>query len=179
MKRERSIVLWIVGRPGAGKSTLASHLIDVLERRDRTTLWLDSDDLRAVLTPQPTYDDEERAWFYGVVAHLAYLGERGGAFVVISATAPRQAFRDALRKRCPRFVEVYLKCDEAILRRRDPRSLYAASDTGEVTLLPGVGAPFEEPAHPEICLDSGRESAALLVDHVMRWIDAAFPGIAD
>lgn len=179
MKRENAIVVWIVGRPGAGKSTLASHLVEALARRGRTTLWLDSDDLRRVLTPEASYDDAERDWFYSVVAHLAHLGARGGAFVVVSATGPLRAHREALRKRCQRFVEVYLVCDEATLRARDTKALYAASDRGTVTRLPGVGAPFEAPIEPELRLDSARESPTLLVDHVLRWIDAAFPGLAE
>ena len=45
---------------------------------------LDSDELRNVLTPKPTYTEDERDWFYKVMAYLA-------AWLARSAAQPKTA----------------------------------------------------------------------------------------
>ena len=174
----QGLVVWITGLPGSGKSTLADALVRALRKRGEGVLWLDSDDLRRVLTPEPRYDDAERDRFHAALGHLASLAASGGVTVVISATASKQAYRDAVRRDVPRFVEVLLECDRAELERRDPKGLYARARTGEITSLPGAGAPYERPPCPELTLDSARNPPLVLADHVLRWLDAGADRLA-
>ena len=88
-------VLWFTGRPAAGKTTLARAVQQALTARQIHTVLLDSDELRKLLTPQPTYSDAERDWFYSVVAGLAAWLARSGINVLIAATANRRAYRQA------------------------------------------------------------------------------------
>lgn len=142
--------------PATGKTTLARELVSALHHQKRVTLWLDSDDLRRVLTPNPRYTDEERDQFYEAIAHLAVLGVEGGSIVIVSATAPFRRYRDELRARVDRFIEIWLRCDVRELEERDPKGLYAAARRGEVTRLPGVGAPYEVPHAAELVFDTDK-----------------------
>lgn len=151
-------VAWLTGRPATGKTTIAEASIARLRARGHDVLWLDSDDLRTVLTPNPTYSDSEREWFYGVIAHLAARASEGGVMVIISATAPRREYRDRARRAVSRFIEVHLDCDEATLRARDPKHLYRRSASGEVKNLPGVDGVYEPPLAPELTFDSSKMS---------------------
>lgn len=166
-------VLWITGRPASGKSSLAEPVVEALRDRGRVTVWLDSDDLRRTLTPSPTYSEEERDRFYGSLGHFAVLGAEGGAVVVISATAPRRRYRNAVRERVSRFSEVFLECETEILERRDPKGLYARARRGEIDRLPGLGAPYEAPEDPELRLDSGVLSPEALSEALLDWIDGS------
>ncbi len=161
-------VIWITGRPAAGKSTLAKGLLQALEARGTVTLWLDSDDLRDVITPNPTYTDAERDQFYRAVAHIARRAAEGGATVVISATGSKRTYRDELRRAMSRFTEVWLTCEREELRRRDIKGLYAKSQTGEIDNLPGVGAAYESPVNAEVVLDTGKVSPQDGVEAVLR-----------
>jgi adenylylsulfate kinase len=165
-------VVWLTGLPASGKSALAERLVAALRARARPSLWLDSDDLRRVLTPDATYDPAERDRFYAALGHLAALGAAGGGAVIVSATASRRAYRDAVRARVSSFVEVHLVCGEATLRSRDPKGLYQAAAEGRVTALPGAGAAYEAPEAPELALDSERLDPAHLADAVLRYLDA-------
>lgn len=156
-------VLWLTGLPGSGKSTLAQALIGAFQEEKQSTLWLDSDALRQILTPQATYDPHERAFFYKAIAHIAWLGCQGGSQVVISATAHKQQFRDALRQQIPQqFMEIYLVCQSDILKQRDIKGLYQQSAKGLIQQLPGEGEPYEPPQHAELTLDSSQPVSSLL-----------------
>ena len=143
-------VVWITGLPASGKTTLAAALIEALRADDVAVLWLDGDDLRPHLAGAGGYDAADRERFYGALAHLALLGARGGATVIISATAQRRAWRDDVRERVARFVEVYVDADLATCAARDPKGLYRAAAAGVVVGLPGVGAAYEVPLAPEV-----------------------------
>lgn len=141
-------VVWFTGRPASGKTTLARSVVTRLRSAGTPVLWLDSDDLRPHLAPGAGYDDAGRAAFYGALAHVARRAAEGGVTTIISATAPRRAHRDALRTTVPDLREVLVEADDATLRARDPKGLYARADAGEVTRLPGAGADYEPPSAP-------------------------------
>jgi adenylylsulfate kinase len=62
--------IWLTGLPASGKSALAREVSKRLRENAIHLQVLDSDDLRGVLTPQPTYSDEERDWFYQVMVYI-------------------------------------------------------------------------------------------------------------
>lgn len=170
--RARGVVFWFTGVPASGKTTLAAALVAALRAAEVPVLWLDSDDLRAVMTPGSDFGEHDRAVFYETIAHLAIRAAQGGVTTVISATAPYRAPRDRVRAAVPCFCEVWLTCDPAALRgARDVKALYARADAGEITRLPGVGVEFEAPTHAEaLRLDSTHTPPARLlaavIDHL-------------
>ncbi len=167
------LVVWLTGRPASGKSTLARALETRLRARGLATLWLDSDSLRRILTPEPTYDDAERKRFYGALAHLAALAAAGGAVAIVSATAARRAYRDACRAAVgDRFVEVWVRCDLETLRARDPKGLYGRAARDTITRLPGVGVPYEPPEAPELVLDTADAGVEALADRLAAEVGA-------
>ena len=87
MNREtlRGTVIWLTGIPASGKSTIASEVVRRLRLLGVCHVWLDSDRLRSVMTPTPSYTDDERAILYATLAHLGERGTEGGATVLISA----------------------------------------------------------------------------------------------
>ncbi len=164
-------VIWITGRPASGKSTLAENLNKALRARGDAVLRLDSDDLRRVLTPHPTYAEDERELFYGIVIHFAQLAARGGITVLISATGIRRAWRDTLRNQVPRFVEVQLECGLREAERRDPKALYFRARQGQISNLPGWDVTCEHNPDAELVLNTERMDPKELTDAVMRWLD--------
>lgn len=168
----KGAVIWLTGVPRSGKSTVARALVDALQARGNATLWLDSDDLRAVLTPNASYSDADRDAFYASVVHLAWLGADGGATVVVSATATKRAYREAVRNRVSRMIEVWVRADSSTLRARDHAGIYRDADAGAITNLPGAGAMYEEPTNPDLVLDTPGMEPRELATTVIAALDA-------
>lgn len=162
--------IWLTGLPSSGKTTLGYALSRLLAERGIDVQLLDSDDLRRKLTPDPIYSDEERDWFYDMVTFLAGLLTDNRVNVLIAATAPRQAYREAARDRIARFAEVYVHCLLQVCRARDPKGLWERADRGEITTLPGAGVPYEPPECPEVRVDTAHlsieEAACRILDRL-------------
>lgn len=155
-------VVWVTGLPSAGKSTFARALRERLRDVGRPALLLDGDAVRAALVPPPGYDEAGRAAFYATLGALALLAAEDGLVSVVAATAPRRRFRDAVRERAPRFVEVHVATPPAVCAARDPKGLWARARAGGAPELPGGGVPYEPPLVPEVVATDGRDEGALL-----------------
>lgn len=152
------IVVWLTGLPQSGKSTLARRVRDRLAPR-RACVLLDSDEVRAAVGAG-SYGAGDRDAFYRMLAGLAALLARDGHVVLVAATAPRRAHRDAARAAAPAFAEVWVRTPLADCEARDAKGLYARARRGDAPDLPGLGAAYEPPAAPDIVADGGHDAAA-------------------
>lgn len=171
--------IWFTGLPASGKTALAREFRLLLAAQAIHAVVLDSDDLRAVLTPQPRYTEAERDWVYAVVVYLATWLTQGGVNVLIAATANRRAYRDQARSAIERFAEVYVRCPLAVCQARDPKGIYRQALHGQAATVPGVGSDYEPPLQPEAIIDTAdnpaAESAAIVFAHLQRCVRGDAP----
>jgi adenylylsulfate kinase len=170
MNSENGFALWLTGPPAAGKSTLAAALAEQLRQQGHQVQILDSDTLRAVLTPEPTYTQVERDWFYGVMVYIGQLLTKNGVNVIFAATAGRRAYREEARTSIARFAEVYVHCSLAGLQARDPKGIYAKAAAGTATNVPGLHAPYEPPLDPAVTIETERQSVAEGVASLLAYL---------
>jgi adenylyl-sulfate kinase len=162
--------LWLTGLPAAGKTVLARAIRQKLGDRGVNVVILDSDEVRSILTPTPTYTSEERAQFYQALVDLATLLVQYGADVIIAATGNRRSYRQAAREQIALFAEVWVRCPIAVCRARDPKGLYAQANAGTIHDLPGADAPYEPPEAPEVVVDTDQLAVAEAVDRILAGI---------
>lgn len=155
--------VWITGLPGSGKSTVAAELTRLLKEKHLKAQLLSSDDLRKVMTPNPTYSLEERDAVYATLVFIAKLLTRNGVNVVIDSTGNLRRYRDKARKSIRGFFEVYLQCPLEVCVQREarrkmrygaPGRIYSKAKTGITLTVPGIGQPYEPPLKAEITLDT-------------------------
>jgi len=147
-----SWAVWMTGPPAAGKTTVAKRLRASLAEDGVSAVWLESDALRRILTPEAAYAPEERDRFYAMLAELAALLVSQGFPVLVDATAPRRAHRDRLRASVPAFLEVLVDAPLEVREARDPKELYRRAREGGAPHLPGATEPYEAPLAPDLVL---------------------------
>lgn len=163
-------VLWFTGLSGSGKSTIANQVYASLIERDIKAERLDGDDIRSIF-PDTGFDKAGRMAHIARVGYLASVLERNGICSIVSLISPYREARDRVRKRCVRFIEVHVSTPLAICEERDVKGLYAKSRRGEIRGFTGVDDPFEEPEHPELVIDTSRQTVGESVAAVMQHIE--------
>ena len=167
-----AFAVWVTGLPASGKSTIARALAQELSSQGVDAAVLESDSLRAVLTPRATYSDEDRDVFYGALTHIGTLMVEHGVPVIFDATANRRAYREHARSVIDRFVEVYVDSPLAVCTARDPKGLYRKAQSGGATNMPGLQAAYEPPPHPDLVVSGDREPADVAARAIVRLLEA-------
>lgn len=169
-----SIALWITGLPGSGKSTYA----EAVKKLYPDFVLLRMDELRKVVTPEPSYSDNERDLVYRCLVYTAEMLVRHGHSVVIDATGNLRKWRDLARGIIKSYGEIYLKCpvDKCIEREAQrvethnaPAGIYSKGKAGWP--VPGMNAPYEEPQNPELIIETDKttlQEAVGLIENLIR-----------
>jgi adenylylsulfate kinase len=163
--------VWITGLPSSGKSTITRALVHELSARGVDVAVLESDALRQVLTPHPTYSGAERDTFYGAMAYIGSLLAKHGVPVIFDATANRRAYRAAARRAIERFIEVYVDCPLDVCMGRDPKGVYRKGRLGEASTVPGIQASYEAPDHADVAVFGHRESPQSAAHTIVRVLE--------
>lgn len=166
----KAFAIWLTGLPASGKSTIVAALKPQLEGLGCVVEVLESDAVRRVLTPSPTYSRAERDLFYRA---LAFIGARlvaHGVTVIFDATANRRAFRDFARNLIPQFIEVWVECPLELAMQRDYKGTYQRGQRGESSTVPGLQDPYEAPLSPEVRIDTAKLSAKEAAGKVVEFI---------
>jgi adenylylsulfate kinase len=171
-KRE-GFTLWMTGLPGSGKSTLASVLKVKLETQHGMSVEiLDGDEVRKGLSRDlglSREDREEHAWRVSFVSKLL---SRNGVVSIVALISPYRTSRESAKRMIEpeRFVEVYVKASLQACEKRDPKGLYAKARRGEITNMTGIQDPYEEPASPDIVVETERgspdDSAEIIIERL-------------
>lgn len=168
------IALWITGLPGSGKSTYA----EAVKKLYPDFVLLRMDELRKVVTPEPSYSDNERDLVYRCLVYTAEMLVRHGHSVVIDATGNLRKWRDLARGIIEPYGEIYLKCpvDKCIEREAQrvethnaPAGIYSKGKAGWP--VPGMNAPYEEPQNPELIIETDKTTlpeAVGLIENLIR-----------
>ena len=167
----KGFTLWFTGLSGAGKTTIAEIVGPELERRGLTVEYLDGDVVRTHLSKGLGFSKEDRDTNIERIGWVASRLTRHGAAVLVSAISPyeetRQKARDLVEEHGP-FVEVFVATSVEECARRDVKGLYEKAFSGEIKEFTGVSDPYEEPANPELRIDTEahepEESAQIVVE---------------
>ena len=174
---QRSHVFWLYGLSGSGKSTLAVALEKSLFAQGRIVQVLDGDNIRTGLNSNLGFSDEDRTENIRRIAHVAKLYAQSGLIVITSFITPREDLRQLAREIIgpEDFSGVYVKASFEACAARDPKGLYAKVKAGQVKQFTGKDSGFEEPATPELLIDTEQESVEQSLERLLAY---AAPKIA-
>lgn len=166
--------LWFMGRPAAGKSTLASRVEDQLVERSYSVENLDGDEIRKHLHPDLGFSREDRRTNNRRTAYIAKLLNRNDIPVIVGMITPfrdsQEQARDIVEEE-GEFVLVYVKCSVEAAAERDPKGLYEKAQAGKIERFTGINHPFQEPLNPDVVVDTEEQSIDDGVEHVLTELE--------
>ncbi|MEU6945353.1 adenylyl-sulfate kinase [Streptomyces sp. NPDC046316] len=162
--------IWLTGLPSAGKTTIAYELAARLRGEGHRVEVLDGDEIREFLSAGLGFSREDRHTNVQRIGFVAELLASNGVQVLVPVIAPYADSREAVRKRHESegtpYVEVHVATPVDVCSVRDVKGLYAKQAAGEISGLTGVDDPYDEPADPDLRIESQnqtvQESAAQL-----------------
>ena len=155
---QQGFTLWFTGMSGAGKTTLAIAVEEILRDRGLKVELLDGDVVRTNLSKGLGFSKEDRDTNIKRIGFVCKLLTRNGVVAIGSAISPYREVRDFLRQDIGRFVEVYCKCPMEVLIERDVKGLYKKALAGEIENFTGVSDPYEEPLNAEVVVNTDTET---------------------
>lgn len=163
--------IWFTGLSGAGKSTLSEVIEQRLRVRGRNVEVLDGDIVRTHLSKGLGFSREDRDTNIKRIAFVCGLLTRNGVMCISAAISPYRETRDWARKEIGNFVEIYVKCSIDVCRQRDVKGLYKLADEGKLKGFTGVDDPYEEPIHPELIVETDKETVEESVNRIFAKLE--------
>jgi len=162
--------LWFTGFSGSGKSTLSEIIEQRLQARGRKVEVLDGDIVRTNLSKGLGFSREDRDTNIKRIAFVCSLLTRNGIICISAAISPYNEAREWARKEIGNFVEVYIKCPIEVCQARDVKGLYKLAAEGKVNLT-GISDPYEEPEHPELIVETDKETIEESVSRIFAKLE--------
>lgn len=163
----RGFTVWLTGLPCSGKSTLARLLSEYLAHHGSSSVILDGDEVREMLSKGLGFSKEDRTENIRRVAYVCRLINQVDGIAIAALISPYRLARQEALLEIGNFVEVYVKCPSEVCAKRDIKGHYAKALTGDLQNFTGVSAPYEEPLDPQIVLDTDRQTPEESLCHMV------------
>ncbi len=169
----KAVNVWFTGLSGAGKSTIAHALEEVLHRRGCRTIVLDGDNVRHGLCADLGFSEEHRCENIRRIGEMVKLFIDAGVMALTAFISPFRADRERVRKLLGEqdFIEVYVGCSLEECERRDVKGLYKRARTGEIPNFTGISSPYQVPEAAEVVLETDRYSIAECVEKLVGYLE--------
>ena len=156
------LLIQLTGLSGAGKTTLAENIKRLLEVQQLKTEIVDGDIYRKTICKDLGFSKDDRC------ENIRRLGKAAHSFMdskdiaIIAAINPFEQIRNELKEKYAAKT-VWIRCDMNVLLERDTKGLYKRAALPDhhpekIFNLTGVNDVYEEPASPDLIVDTGNET---------------------
>jgi adenylylsulfate kinase len=165
--------IWITGRPGSGKTTLARRISTVFAAEPVPIAVLDLASARRFVVGREWATDRQEESVYRTLALTAQLLTEAGVAVILDATAPRRAWRELAREWITLFAEVQLVCPAEICAARERATRWhlggaRVDNGGQPSAVPDIALGYEESLYPELRLHTHAPDLQISVEEVLQ-----------
>jgi adenylylsulfate kinase len=161
-------VIWLFGLSGAGKSTIAAEMANILRDSGSTVFILDGDDLRGGLNSDLGFSDSDREENIRRAAEVAKLLAKANEYVICTFITPFTQTRSAIEAimEDQDFSSIFIDTELSVCEKRDVKGLYKKARKGEIKDFTGISAPFESPKCPNIEIKTALQSVEESVEEL-------------
>ncbi|NUO08144.1 MAG: adenylyl-sulfate kinase [Candidatus Brocadia sp.] len=173
LMKQKGVTIWLTGLSGSGKSTIAVELEHALIENKHHAYILDGDNIRHGLNKNLGFSPEDRSENIRRIGEVAKLFTDANMITITAFISPYRQDRDNVRKllKDGEFIEVYVKCPVEVCEQRDTKGLYKKARAGEVKEFTGISAPYEEPLHPELTVDTSKMTVDESTRAVLNYLE--------
>ncbi len=169
---QKSIVIWMTGLSGSGKSTIAEGLEKKLFDHGYFSQLLDGDNTRVGINNNLGFSIEDRQENIRRVAEVSKLFIESGIICINSFVSPtiniRQSAKEIIGE--TNFLEVFINTPLEICESRDVKGLYAKARSGAIKGFTGIDSPFEAPNSPDLEVLTENQNINTSVDKVFNFV---------
>ena len=173
-RHRQGVCLWFTGLSGAGKSTTAEMLTNLLTEHGRRVTVLDGDVVRTHLSKGLGFSKEDRDTNILRIGFVASEIVRHGGTVICAAVSPYRATRSEVRNLIghENFIEIFVDTPLEVCEQRDTKGMYAKARRGEIKNFTGIDDVYEEPQTAEITLDTLNFSVPENAEKILNYLIA-------
>jgi adenylylsulfate kinase len=135
--RDDGWAIWITGRPGSGKTTIARRVMTALTARGVKAWIVEANILRRIVWPVVVGGLDDLV--HRAAVCLAKLLVEDGNAVIVDATAHHRRWRQLARELIPRFAEIQLACPPEICAERERAARWRLTGGAGGVCEPAVG----------------------------------------
>jgi len=170
---QRPVTVLLTGLTGSGKSTIARLVERKLFDMGRAVVVLDGQSMRLGISRDLGFSADERSENLRRSVEVAKLFNDAGIICLGAFVAPDEAVRQKAADRVgrDRFLVIHLSAPVDVCRQRDTDGHYRLADAGEMANFPGVSAPYEPPAQPDLVIPTHEWPVGKCVDAVIRLLE--------
>jgi len=174
--KQKSIVIWITGLSGSGKTTIAEGLEIELHKRGYLTKLLDGDNVRTGINNNLKFSEEDRKENIRRIAEVSKLFMIGGVILINCFISPTKEIRDQAKEIVgPKdFFEIFVNTPLEVCEQRDEKGLYAKARAGLIKNFTGIDSPYENPENPDVEI---RTNEISIDESVKRILESLLPRI--
>lgn len=159
-----STVVWLVGPPASGKSTIATALQHEIIQGGLSCMVLDADETRKVIGQELTFTRADREENTRRLSYVAAWLVSQGIMAVCSSTF--HSPQDRGRLQWPTLFEVHVTCPHEICEERDKARGGGLYERGRAGLLPDF-PDFVPPTDPAVMVDTSKVTVTQAVGTIM------------
>ena len=169
---QKSKVIWLTGLSGAGKSTIALGLEQLLFHEGFLAEVLDGDNIRHGINKNLGFSLDDRLENIRRISEVAKLYLNSGLITIAAFISPTREIRKMARELIGQddFIEIYLSTPLEICEKRDVKGLYQKARRGEIAGFTGIDSPYETPKAPNVIINTTdqeiQESVALVFNYI-------------
>jgi len=171
---KQGFTVFCTGLSGAGKSTIAKILYSkFLEMGTRPASLLDGDIVRRNLSSELNFSREHRDINVKRIGFVAAEITKNRGIAICAPIAPYEKTRLEIRKSIEAhggFFEIHVSTPITECEKRDRKGMYAKARAGLLKGFTGVDDPYEDPADPELRIDTTSLTPDEAVQEVLLYI---------
>ncbi len=176
---KKKFMIYMIGRSGSGKTTIAKALEAELRKKEMTNLQvIDGDEIRQQFGDSFGYTYEERMKCNRAVCVVIKYLLDNDISVILSQVGAYEKMRQKVQERfSDEYIEVYVKCSYEECKRRDVKGYYKKQQNGQMESLNGADDVYEIPQYSDITIDTEKDTVAEAVQKIVTYLEERDHGL--